>query len=186
MGTDDSEITPPLGTPKPVPFVGILPSTPPPKPHFTPGARISTPPPVPEKAKQASIIPPSPIYQNEKARPALMGDVSKANDSVLLKLEHQTKLFRPIPLKWFVAAALILSAISFGFGVRSCSVSRELKESQKKIELLEKKLDALEIKNSSPKPKADAKTSFVPRGLRNPPQKPTQKLISKRPIRMRV
>ncbi len=158
----------------------------PPKPHLIPGARISTPPPVPEEAKRASITPPPPIYQNRKARPAVLGDVLDANDDVILKLERQTKLFRPVPLRWFVAAALILSAVSFGFGMRSCSVSRELKESQEKIELLEKKLDALEKKDSSPKPKADAKTSFVPRSLRNPPGKPPQKVLSQRKLLRRT
>jgi len=58
MGTDDSELTPPRGTPKSVPFIGALPSTPPPKPHIIPGARISTPPPIPNATKRPSISPP--------------------------------------------------------------------------------------------------------------------------------
>ena len=181
----------------------------PPKPTLTPGARISTPPPVPEKAKRASITPPplpvsevdadpeptnprikNPEQQkmleilrsfypkdqprldmNGNALPVLQLHLKDQNDALLLEIARNTKfLFRLIPMKYVVIGATILALAAAGAAIHSCSETKKLEQ---RIEQLEKQ-------------KAPKKTSYIPRCLSNPPQKPTQKLIPKRPMRRRA
>ncbi|MCP4648127.1 MAG: hypothetical protein GY852_10425 [bacterium] len=161
---DDSEITPPLRTPKPDPFVGMLPSTPPPPPIET--NKLA------RQQKQLLGILRS-LYPNESARlaqngnanPVLQHHLRNQKDDLLMEIEGNTKFFFRIPMKYAVIGATILTLAAAGLAVHSCSQTKELEQ---RIEQLEKQ-----------KPK---KTSYLPRCLRNPP-KPNQKLISRRPIR---
>ena len=181
----------------------------PPKPSIIPGARISTPPPIPEKAKRASIIPPVEreangpeiyprkndaqelvetlkclyqdeprILQNGNSNPATFLHVNDARDAILLKLERQTRLFR-IPTKYLAAAAVALALGTTAFAAHSCNENKLLEQ---KIEQQQKKLDALEKQLKTPK-QAKSKTSYlVPKSLRNPSSKPSQKMLSQRKL----
>ena len=170
MGTDHSKTTPPLGTPKPDPFVGMLPSTPPPPPM----EKIETN----KLARQNQLLgilrsfypnESSRLSQNGNAHPVLQQHLREQRDDLLMEIEGNTKFFFRIPMKYAVIGATILTLAAAGLAVHSCSQTKKLEQ---RIEQLEKQ-----------KPK---KTSFAPKCLRNPPQRPNQKLISKRPIRRRA
>jgi hypothetical protein len=168
MGTDDSEITPPFGTPKPDAFVGVLPSTPP--PHIEE---------IKFKKKQSMLLEIlSSFYpgefarlsQNGNAHPVLKHHLKHQKDQLLMEIEANSKFFFRIPMKYAVIGATILTLAAAGLAVHSCSQTKKLEQ---RIEQLEKQ-------------KVPEKTSFVPRCLRSPPQKPKQHIGPKRSIRKRA
>lgn len=118
------------------------------------------------------------LRTNGNAKPMLQHHLKKHKDELIQEIEGNTKLFFRIPIKYVAIAATALALAAGGVALHSCSEAKGL---QQQLQETKQKLRKMEQKLESQKPE---KTSSVPRCLRNPPQKPHQKiLLKRRPLR---
>ncbi|MBD3398651.1 hypothetical protein GF412_05425 [Candidatus Micrarchaeota archaeon] len=131
------------------------------------------------------------LRKNGNAKPVLQRHLKHLKDELLMQLEGTTNFFFRIPLRHVAIGATFFALAAGGLAFHSCTklgeLQRSMQETEKNQRELQQEIKKLEtqLEGLAPKEKQKPKkTSFLPRCLKSPPQKPMQKTIPKRkPIR---
>ncbi|MEM4272206.1 MAG: hypothetical protein QXH30_01325 [Candidatus Bilamarchaeaceae archaeon] len=113
------------------------------------------------------------LHLNGNGRPVLQAHLQYAKESVIIKVESDTKYLFFLPVKFVAAAATALALASGGLAIRSCMSASDARE---QIEVQKKDIQDLKRQLRQEKPKTGPKSLslYIPKALRNPPQAPNR------------
>lgn len=112
---------------------------------------------------------------------ALISHVKDMGDKTYRYTDAHSRILFILPVKYVAIAATALALGSAGAAAYLWCSKAEL---EKKVEAQEKALEQIKKQLKTQQEKKNQKvSSYIPKKLRNPPQKPKLKVISKRPLR---